>query len=667
MGDWWDGYPWREIQTNLREIDMLDIDADRVVADLQEFKATVLMLNTAGIIASYPTQLPFHFQSPFLRGSSLADIVAACHRAGIRVIARTDFSKVRRPIYEAHPEWAYVSPKGEIVDYNGDVHVCVNSAYQQEYALKIIEEALTTIDLDGIFFNMGGYQVSDYSGNYYGICQCGNCSARFAKMYGLQLPKVADMADPVYRRYLVFKRETLRQHHEKVYGFVSGLRPGICIANHREFRRGIIRQESNTAVDRPLPHWQYSASDNTKWAVSSYPEMISSNTTVDFVDIPYRHVAVSPHQQKLRLAQSLANGGALDYYLIGRLDNHEDKSGYEGVREMFHYHAAHESEYRNLVSKATIAILHGPDADESEFRGWFRFLAESHFLFDTLMAEAAMDLPWNKYRAFIVPNYQPISNELAARLDSFAEAGGTVISIARSGLRDDQYERRAVPPLNCLGIERIGTIRTEMRSAYFRLDNKDGFSRFPVTDLIYLDGEYIYAEYAASVQRHCKLIPPHMFGPPERCYYTVVTDHPAFTVNPCGNGQGIYIPWKPGALFYRQGHTNTLDFVADLLQNIAGLRPLGGNLSPMVEVTLFESRGSGCDLLHLVNGSGHFGVTFYAPVTMSDVQVSCPYEDTPRSVASLVTGRTYDFSYQDGMLRIRIPSLGLFEAIKITR
>ena len=161
MGDWWDGYPWREIQTNLREIDMLDIDADRVVADLQEFKATVLMLNTAGIIASYPTQLPFHFQSPFLRGSSLADIVAACHRAGIRVIARTDFSKVRRPIYEAHPEWAYVSPKGEIVDYNGDVHVCVNSAYQQEYALKIIEEALTTIDLDGIFFNMGGYQVSD--------------------------------------------------------------------------------------------------------------------------------------------------------------------------------------------------------------------------------------------------------------------------------------------------------------------------------------------------------------------------------------------------------------------------------------------------------------------------------------------------------------------------
>ena len=41
------------------------------------------------------------------------------HKAGIKVIARTDFLKIRRVIYEQHPEWAYVSPEGKIVDYNG--------------------------------------------------------------------------------------------------------------------------------------------------------------------------------------------------------------------------------------------------------------------------------------------------------------------------------------------------------------------------------------------------------------------------------------------------------------------------------------------------------------------------------------------------------------------
>ncbi len=51
----------------------------------------------------------------------------------------------------------------------------------------------------------------------------------------------------------------------------------------------------------------------------------------------YGHVAVSPHEQELRLVQGLANGGQLDFYLIGRLDNHHDKSGYEAVKRVFHY------------------------------------------------------------------------------------------------------------------------------------------------------------------------------------------------------------------------------------------------------------------------------------------------------------------------------------------
>ena len=339
MADWWHSKTWRFIQTNLREIDMFDIDAERVVADLQAFKANVLMINAAGIIASYPTKLPYHFQSPFLKGDSLQTIIAACHRADIRVMARTDFSKIRYPIYEAHPEWVSLTAAGEIIEYNGDVQVCLNGGYQQEYALRIIEELLTAHDFDGIFFNMGGYQTRDYSGHYHGICHCANCKQLFSEMFELLLPTGEDHDDPTFRKYNLFKQRTLRAHHEKVYNFIHKLKPDICIANHRELRRGFNRMEANTALDRPLPHWQYSASDNTKWAVSSYPEMVSSGTTVDFIDFPYRHVAVSPHQQALRLAQNLANGGALDYYLIGRLDNHEDRSGFEHVKEIYHYHA----------------------------------------------------------------------------------------------------------------------------------------------------------------------------------------------------------------------------------------------------------------------------------------------------------------------------------------
>ncbi len=666
MADWWDGKAFRMIQTNLREIDMLDIDANRFVADLQWFGANATLFNMAGIIASYPTSLPFHFQSPYLKGSSLREIIATCHAADIRILARTDFSKVRRPIYEEHPDWAYRTVEGKIVDYNGDVHACINGGYQQEYSLQILRELLTGYDIDGIFFNMGGYQVRDYSGNYYGICHCDNCRRRFAAETGLHLPAKEDMADAVFRKYTLFKQRTSAEQQSKVYDFIQTLRPEIAVCNHLPARRGIIRHESNTAVDRALPHWQYTASAYTKWGTSSYPEMLTSLTTVDFIDIPYRHVAVSPEQQRLRLAQNLANGGALDLYLIGRLDNHEDKSGFAGIRAMFQYQAAHEDVFGKLRSRADVALITGSGGNENEYRGWYRFLTESHFLFDALDVARLLDLPLGRYKTIIMPDMQPIGDAVAARLDGWVAEGGTLIAVARAGYRSDDLEMRSVPAFASLGLRGLGTAREDMRSAMFKMVDKTGFTRFPVTDVLYLDGLYIYGDYAGDVAPHLRLVPPHMYGPPERCYYTQVTEQPGFTVRKVGRGQAIYVPWLPGTLFHRQGHTNTIDFAADLLEHFAGLTPVRGNLSPMVEITLYSPQGSGDLLLQLVNTSGHYGNSFYAPVPMDGITVEVPVAARPAAVTSLVSGGACPFGYADGVLTIQVPRLELYQALRIT-
>jgi hypothetical protein len=660
---WWDTRTWRLIQTNLREIDMLDIRAGQVVADLQAFKANVLMINAAGIIASYPTRLPFHFQSPYLKGDSLEDILAACHQAGIQVFARTDFSKIRRPIYEAHPEWATVTASSKVIDYNGDVQACINGDYQQKYMLLILEELLTTHDFDGIFFNMGGFQVSDYSGNYHGICHCHNCQRLFLEMYGLPLPEHEDRADPCYRKYILFKQRTISVHRARVVSFLHNLRPELCIAEPGELGQGFQRMESNTALDRPLPHWQYSASDNTKGSVTGFPAVVTSNTTVDFIDFPYRHVAVSPHQQALRLAQSLANGGALDYYLIGRLDNHQDRSGFEQIQKIFHYHAAHEADYHNLRSKASIGLFKANDS--GEYRGWFRILVENHFLFDVLGVNQALGVSWERYRTLIMPDIQAVGDDLAARIDDFVAAGGTLIGTGQSGFHDGEDESRTAPALHSLGIRRLAQVRTDMRSSYFKLEDKTLFPRFAHTDLVYLDGPYLYSEYEDDIQPYLKLIPPHPFGPPERCYYTQVTDHPAFTQHPFGLGKAIYIPWLPGTLFHRQGHTNTSDFLADLLQNSAGTRPVGGNILPMVEVTHQTKEDGSCDLVHLVNASGHFGVSFYEPIPILNVALSLPYNRPPAEVRCLVSGERCEYEWVNHELVLHIPRLDLFEAVQI--
>jgi Hypothetical glycosyl hydrolase 6/Beta-galactosidase trimerisation domain len=660
LGGWWETWPWRLIQTNLREVDMRDIDAERYVASLRSFEATVAMINTSGIVASYPTALEFHTPSRYLQGDDLATIVAACHEAGIKVIARTDFSKVRRALYEQHPGWAAVRPDGAIVEEHGDVHVCVNGAYQREHAPAIVEETITTLDVDGIYFNWAGYLSYDYLGVDHGICHCAACAERFGEMFGLPLPAARDMDDPVYRRYLVFQDRTQREDRARMHERIRRVRPDLAI--DRAFPAGgFVRQESNTALGRRT--WPYSASDNTRWVVASYPRMVSSNASVDFVDFPVRHVAVSPHLQRLRLVQALANGGGLDYYVIGRLDAKADSSGFDAVREIFRYHATHEEEYRGLSSHARIALLTGPRPDVEEHRGWFRVLAEHHFLFDVLTVPAADEAALGRYEFVVVPGLEPVADGLARRLDAWVEGGGTLVVSGLSGLRDEEYEVRSEPPFECLGIEGVREIRPDLRGAYLRIDDHESFGRLADTDVLYLDGPYVDAEYRPDVRRLLRLVPPGPFGPPERVTLGEPTGEPGMTTREVGDGRSIVLPWRCGTLVERDGHPNTSDFLADVLEHHAGLDPLGGTLAPMVEVTLFD-RPDGTLLLHLANASGHFGAREVAPVPMRDAEVILPFEGEPSSVRALV-GERCEFSASDGRLSIRVPELGLFEALVI--
>jgi hypothetical protein len=656
---WWKETPWRFIQTNMRQIDMEDMDADRFVEDLKAFEATIVMVNAAGIIASYPTDLPYHFQSPCLHGDGLDKVIERCHEEGIRVIARTDFSKVRRPVYERHPEWAYRTAEGEIVDYNGDVHACVNGGYQQEYVFEIIDEMLKKLPFDGVFCNMGGFQVRDYSYRYYGVCHCESCKRKFREMFGLALPLKEDMNDPVYRKYKLFQRRCIADYEERFYRHVKALSPDIAV-NGRDF----VRMESNTEYGRPLPHWQYSASSNTRCIRGTGQEALpASNTTVDFIGFFYRHVAVSPALQELRMWQNLANLGGLDYYLIGRLDNHDDRSGYAGIQKVFRFHKQHEKELCGLRAWADALLIRSALwGDSSEERGWIRALTENHILFDELLLEKLEKADLSKYKAVILPDIKFLSEEQAAQLDRFAENGGVVVASGDTGLGDGQLQDRDTVCLRCMGVERVRAVRSDMVSAMLRIreEDKKDFPSFPQTDVIAFGDRFVFADISPKAQRYFGLIPPHPFGPPERCFYTQQTDIPGVTRFPYGKGYGVYLPWLAGTLFCREGYENTAGVMRDVLQSLAGLPSAAPALTPMVEVTAAGTEDR--LVVQLVNNSGHFGTSYYPPIPVEGIEVVLPVGKEPRSAASLKAPGNASFQYKEGLLRLRIERLEEYEA-----
>jgi len=124
--EWWTR-PFRIFQTNIREVDS-GLDVERNVRDIVDFGCNVWLLNAGGIVSHYPSKLSHQHPSPWLKdrpsGDLIKDAVEEAHKHGVRVMARCDFSKVHRDVFEEHPDWAYVSPKGERQIYNGLYSCC---------------------------------------------------------------------------------------------------------------------------------------------------------------------------------------------------------------------------------------------------------------------------------------------------------------------------------------------------------------------------------------------------------------------------------------------------------------------------------------------------------------------------------------------------------------
>lgn len=256
---WWRERPMRLIQTNLREID-LPLDPQEYALVLHDFGANVALFNLGGIVANYPTRHPFQFTNPRLSRDIIPDLIDQLHRKGIRLIGRFDFSKVNETIGMHYPEWLYRGLDGNPVTYNGQMQCCVNGFYQQECSLEILKEAVGLYPLDGVFFNMIGYQMRDYSGVYHGICQCENCRQRF----GDELPRKEEPENPVYRRYLHFCQETSRELFRRIRDTIRSVRSDCAICTYTNEGVDIIRSESNSGIRRMQPEFVYESSLNVQ-------------------------------------------------------------------------------------------------------------------------------------------------------------------------------------------------------------------------------------------------------------------------------------------------------------------------------------------------------------------------------------------------------------------
>jgi hypothetical protein len=665
----WYDRPFRLIQTNLREIDAATLDPEEYVSRIKDYRATAALFNVGGIVANYPSELEFEYVNPNLKEDMVGEVLKRLHAEGIAMVGRFDFSKINEKFAFQHPEWLYKNVKGEYVNYNGQVHACINGGYQQEYSLKILSEALERYDLDGVFFNMIGYPTRDYSHHYHGICQCDNCKRRFAEYsQGMELPTVEDSSDPVFNKYREFRQFTIDELFARTNRLIKSFGEDIAVCTYTIEGVDIVRRESGSGMWR-RQEWDYHGSDNVKLDLNSWTNRTVSNATVHFVDFPARHAGVWPYLAGRRLAQNMIHGAPLDYYMIGRIENQEDRALMPVLRDIFHFHAENEAYFTDVHSDARVVILrNGGD----EYRGLVRILSENHIPYDVMHPACLGPVETPKkledYDIIILPDYRDLSDDETARIDDYVQAGGKVLATGFPSVNDQLGNPLGRIRLKSAGVEPGYTEYPRLQGRYLKILERDKqalkTTGFEEVDLAYLYVDFMACSLKETATGYLGLIEEAMYGPPEKCYYTEVTDIPGIIENDYGEGRFVLFPWLVGTHYeYKSNHTHSL-LVQSALNDLLGLEyDLEIEATPLVEISHLQSDAGDYTLIGMLNLSGQIGTAYHPPVPIFNIPVHVQTEKPVSRIRLLRSGKSASIKRIQGKTSFVVPVLNEYEVV----
>src|SRR5262244_3833072 len=181
------GKPWyatmrRCGQINFNERDPLTMDVNAWADYWASLKVDAVLLNGGGIVAFYPTQVPYHHRSEYLGARDLfGEMTTATKKRSMRVVARMDCNWGYEDALKAHPEWFERNADGSPRPHAESpwlFSTCMFSTYFSEQMPAIYREINQHYPVDGFFTN--GWP----STGALRVCHCENCRRLFDKLGG---------------------------------------------------------------------------------------------------------------------------------------------------------------------------------------------------------------------------------------------------------------------------------------------------------------------------------------------------------------------------------------------------------------------------------------------------------------------------------------------------
>jgi hypothetical protein len=679
--EWYDR-TMRWIQLILVESDPPEMDTDWWLDLFRRTHTDGICLSAGGICSFYPTRIPFHHRSTFMKEGDdpFGRMAEGCRKLDMTIVARTDSHSCLADAAAGHPEWLNIDENGEQRRHPSMPETrfitCALGPYNFEFMTQVHREILTKYGVDGLFCN----RWQDWPR---GMCYCDSCQRLFRAASGKDLPRTTDPQDPLAIRYKEWSQARLTELWHLWEGECQTINPkfryftniGLDIERLAELAPTALVEQQSRGSRQP---WAFGAAAKERRAFFDKKPLIG----LGGVTSGARQSVTTEAEIRIWMLDAIANG--LRPWILKTSAVVPDKRWVPAMEKVYNWHWRNEKYMRNEENLARVAVVFaGPPSKPTEgaaggnaASGMYQALVERRIPFEMLNGSKLADASrLDRFKLLILPNVTELSDAQCEHLRRFVNRGGSLLATFQTSLYDGSVQRGNFGLADLFGVAFAGQVESGGDNSYMRVQVETG--GHPILRGLEGAGQILNTSRHVSVRAIASFSSPPLTRIPSfptlpmediwpRTAKTEIPEVYLREVSP--RSRIVYFPGDIDATFangMEPDHALLLGNAVNWAMNEA--QPVTVSGSGILDVTCWCQAAS--MTVHMVNMTNPFMLrSAYReaiPIGPQSVRIRVPEGKTARAVRLLVSGQTPQHAQSDRSLTLTVPSIADHEVVAI--
>lgn len=509
------------------------------------------------------------------------EVVALCHKRGIRYVAYYWAQREAASVGVEHPEWRALNSAGQPNGY-----YCGNTGYRELVRDRIVE-LVREVGVDGIFFDMY-HVVGD-------ACYCAACRAKFRAETGQEPPVREEFDSPLWQKWVEFRFRSNEAALLEYNRAIKAANPDAALLVN-SWNAWVYRNPGNLRNSIRVAECVDGLLEETGWYDTVDPSFFASPAHMAFMNW---HLAglckgkrafmwgspsvpgwmpLGYQEPAIRVMTMLTNGAVPAHSVSGR-DAMARTMADIVVREPYTRNARIVP-WCGLVMSEKTELWYGRDDPKNRYvkgiYGAFQAMLERH-LPASLVTDRELETGLKeRYRVLFMPNCAAMSDAEMETVRRYVRDGGSLVATYETSLYDERGRpRKDFGLADLFRARRLRSIDTRSMVAFGSTGGVDlplppdhAWGADPVIrrTLDVRDVTTPVREQATSVPLHSGVLlvaPTNGTASPLRLRATTrdtttgassITNTVALVESTYGKGRVIYIPYDISWSFFRYGH-----------------------------------------------------------------------------------------------------------------